>query len=78
MRRRSFLKGLLAVVVAPAVVAGRILGGMPAREIPVWSTRISVSARTLLRKWRQPIYDESSLYDKSSLTVTLFTRRPDA
>ena len=75
MRRRDFLKGLLAVVAIPTAVASGLLKGTPVREIPIWSTRVSAEARTLLRKYRQPLYDDESDLESIGLTVTLFTRR---
>lgn len=72
MRRRSFLKGLLAAVAAPLVVSQKLVAGEP---VPRTVKSLKAYATPLLRKYRQPLYDEEAI-GGSTMSITLFARRP--
>jgi hypothetical protein len=73
MKRRSFLKGLLAAIAAPLVVTKKLVAG---ERVPRSVRSAGVYSGVLLRKYRQPIYDEEKIDGGSVNTITLFARSP--
>ena len=73
MKRRSFLKGLLAAIAAPLVVTQKLVAG---DAVPRSVKSLKAFSGVLVRKYRQPIYDEEYIGDGNSSVIMLFARSP--
>lgn len=71
MKRRSFLKGLFAVVAAPLVVTQKIFAG---EAVPRSVKSLKTFSGVLGRKYRMPIYDDELIGSGRSNTIAFYAR----
>lgn len=77
MNRRRFLKGLATLVAVPLALGRGDILRWRWRRGGLLSIVIEARPHLLLRKYRQPLYDEEQIgFGSTTFAVTLFVGRP--